>query len=377
MVKFVRNIVLFILPLLLLVVGTIPVYFLARGTGEFDSIDVSTKVQRANHNCLVGLGYNEQTPYYKLLNANYSHAPILSIGTSRVMQFKKAFFSSEFYNCGGAVGGNYNEYKNFLENLDYNPETVIVGLDAWVFNDAWNVNCVEYESFQKIAEVERGTIPIMKSILWDWFTNKWKTEDLNLYPGNIGFNGRVKDSGYMYDGSYYSGDLYRDPSSSADFEFADTYNRISKGVSRFEWGDHIDEDTIRQLESLLSYCSDRNIQVIGFLAPFAPSVYDIMNESGKYGYLDEIKPACMGLFDKYGFEFYDYMDGGKLDLTDDCFLDGFHGSEIVYGSIIIDMVNHNSSLEKYVDINHINELLKHAYSGYAFKNPFIRSNLPD
>lgn len=377
MAKFIRNIILFILPLLLLVAVTIPVFFMARGTGEFNSITESAEEQRKNHNCVIGLGYNEQTTYYKLLNANYYHAPIISLGTSRVMQFKEVFFSSEFYNCGGAVGGNYNEYMNFLENLDYTPETVIVGLDAWVFNDAWNIGCATYESFQEIEEVDRGTIPLMKSIFKDWFSGKWKAADLNLYPGNIGFNGRVKDNSFMYDGSYYYGDLYRDPSSSWDYEFVDTQNRISNGVSRFEWGNHIDEDTLKQLENLLSYCKDNDIRVIGFLAPFAPSIYDLMDESGNYGYLGEINPACTELFNKYGFEFYDYMDGGKLDLTDEYFIDGFHGSEIVYGNILKDMVVHNSSVEKYVDIGQIDEFINHAYSGYVFEDPFSRSSLPD
>ncbi len=264
-----------------------------------------------------------------------------------------------------------------MENLDYTPETVIVGLDAWVFNDAWNVGCATYESFQEIEEVDRGTIPLMKSIFKDWLLGKWKAADLNLYPGNIGFNGRVKDDGFMYDGSYYYGDMYRDPSSSWDYEFVDTHNRISNGVSRFEWGNHIDEDTLKQLENLLSYCKDNDIRVIGFLAPFAPSIYDLMDETGNYGYLGEINPACTELFNKYGFEFYDYMDGGKLDLTDEYFIDGFHGSEIVYGNILKDMVAHNSSVEKYVDIGQIDELINHAYSGYVCEDPFSRSSLPD
>lgn len=96
MAKFIRNILLFILPLLLLVAVTISVFFMAWGTGEFNSITESAEEQRKNHNCVIGLGYNEQTSYYKLLNANYYRAPIISLGTSRVMQFKKVFFLQIF-----------------------------------------------------------------------------------------------------------------------------------------------------------------------------------------------------------------------------------------------------------------------------------------
>ncbi len=377
MVKFVRNIILFILPLLIISGFALIFYNIVKETGELNSIIKSAEEQRENHNCIIGLGYNEQTSYYKLLNANYYEAPIISLGTSRVMQFKKNFFLIDFYNCGGAVGGNYNEYKNFLENLKYEPKTMILGLDVWVFNNAWNKDCDKYNSFQEINEIDRETIPLMKAIFKDWVSKKWTIKDLKRYPNNIGFNGRVKDNGFLYDGSYYYGDLYRDPTSSADYEFIDTKNRISEGVQRFEWGEHIDKDTLRQLNNLLSYCRNKEIVVIGFLAPFAPSVYDMMNKSGHYGYLDEIVPSCIELFDEYGFEFYDYMDGQKLSLTDDYFLDGFHGSDIVYGRVLTDMAKNNSSIKEYIDSDHINELINNAYSEYVFEDPFIRSGISE
>lgn len=377
MAKFVRNIVLFLLPLLLIVLATIPLYFLAKGTGETDPIEKSAEEQRNNHNSIIGLGYNEQTAYYKLLNANYYEAPIISLGTSRVMQFKEGFFSSQFYNCGGAVAGNYNEYRNFIENLAYTPEMILVGLDAWVFNDAWNAGCAEYNTLQEIKEVDRGMIPLMKAIVKDWISKKWSAEELNMYPGNIGFNGRVKDNGFMYDGSYYYGDLYRDPTSSADYKFIDTKNRISNGVSRFEWGRDIDEDTLIQLESLLSYCKEHDITVIGFLAPFAPSIYSIMEDSGNYNYLNEIAPACNKIFSKYGYEFYDYMDGAILEVTDEYFVDGFHGSEIVYGRIIEKMIENDSDIKQYADLDNIKYLIENAYSEYVFDDPFTRSSLPE
>ena len=68
------------------------------------------------------------------------------------MQFKDVFFEKSFFNCGGAVAGNYNEYENFLKNLEYKPECILLGLDTWVFNDAWNQSCGDYSSFEKIEK---------------------------------------------------------------------------------------------------------------------------------------------------------------------------------------------------------------------------------
>ena len=105
-----------------------------------------------------------------------------------------------------------------MENINYILEIVIIGLDAWVFNDVWNAGCAEHHNFQEIKKVDRGIIPLMKAIVGDWISKKWSADDLNSYPGNIGFNGRVKDTGFMYDGSYYYGDIYRG-STSLDYEF--------------------------------------------------------------------------------------------------------------------------------------------------------------
>lgn len=97
MTKFVRNIVLFLLPLLLILIVIMgPFYYLAKGTGELDSIEKSAEFQRDNHNSIIGLPYNEQSVYYKLLNVNYYKVPVISLGISRVMQFHGDFFLRNF-----------------------------------------------------------------------------------------------------------------------------------------------------------------------------------------------------------------------------------------------------------------------------------------
>ena len=154
----------------------------------------------------------------------------------------------------------------------------------------------------------------------------------------------------------------------------DTFDRIATGTRRFEWGDHIDKDTIVQLDSLLKYCFDRNIDVIGFSAPFAPDVYNVMMDSNKYNYLKEIAPACEELFNKYGFEFYDYLDVSGFQISADYFIDGFHGSEVIYGNIIKDMCDRGSRISIYVDENTLIDILFNAYDGKTFFDPNTRNN---
>ena len=366
MKRFIKNIILFMLPVFIMLLSALPLYLMAVSTGEFDSITANIEKQRSNPVSLLGLGYNEQTQYYKLLNVNDYKPKIIALGTSRVMQFEHDFFKESFYNCGGVVGGNYDEYLNFLQNLTYKPDVIILGLDTWVFNRAWNKSRKVYDRFTPIKEIQRS---LLISIIRDWFSGKWKLSDLNLYPKNIGFNGRVNDEGFMLDGSYYYGYIYRAPEKQKDYQFADTLHRIRTGTARFEWGEHIDEKTLSLLNKLLHYCKEQGITVIGFLPPFAPTIYTTMYSSGNYGYMNEIKPACEKLFKKYEFSFFDYQNGAELNVGDSFFVDGFHGSEVVYGKIVLDMARKDEEFKKYVDTNRLETLLNNAYNGLVFENP--------
>lgn len=117
------------------------------------------------------------------------------------------------------------------------------------------------------------------------------------------------------------------------------------------------------------YCSQNHIEVIGIVTPFAPTIYETMQKSGNYEYLEEIEPECRVLFDKYRFELYNYMDGSSLNVTDDCFIDGFHGSGIVYGYMLIDMMRNGSKVRNYMNINDTKYLLMNAYNGKTFYAP--------
>ena len=122
-------------------------------------------------------------------------------------------------------------------------------------------------------------------------------------------------------------------------------------------GEHVDNETLECLEAFLRYCKNNDILVIGFTPPFAPSVYNRMITSGNYGYLTEIDPLCEELFTEYGYEYYSYMSGMISEADDSYYIDGFHGSEVIYACIIKDMMAHNSSIGQYIDEDRLDELL--------------------
>lgn len=367
--KFLKNLILFLIPVLIVTGFFMFFYFVGIGSGEFADIEKNIDKQRSNHKALIGLGYNENTPYYKMLNADYYKADVLVLGTSRSMQIRDLYFTGSFYNCGGAVHGNYREYKNYLMNLSYKPELLILCLDSWAFNDNWNKDEADYLEYTPIEKENREKIVMAKQIMLDLFDGKWTPKSLKEYPDNIGFNGKIKDDGFRYDGSYRYGYAGRDITKSSDYGFVNTYDRIDKGVVRFEYGDKIDDDTLVQLEELLSYCKSENMNVLAYQAPFAPSVIDRMNASGNYGYIEEITPVCERLFDKYGYEYFDYVSVSGIGIDDSYFVDGFHGGEVAYAMLIKNMVEQNSIISNYVDTNKLEECINNRYNNVLIEVP--------
>jgi hypothetical protein len=126
------------------------------------------------------------------------------------MQFKSEYIN-DFYNCGWGANGNYDSYINFVQNLDYNPNVMLVGLDLWVFNDAWNEEQIKYPTYQEIKKIDRDKKAIIKESILDCVTRRWNFTDLKKYSNNIGINARVNNNGLAKDGSYYYGKIYRTP----------------------------------------------------------------------------------------------------------------------------------------------------------------------
>ncbi len=368
---FRKKLLIFVIPLLVAIMIPFGKYLYAGIIScELLPFDTTAFIQRVvKPNVLLGMGYNEQTPYYKLKNANQNKAPVIALGTSRVMQFSSRYFrNNAFYNCGGAVRYNFDEYTNFLKNLKYTPKVVILGIDFWLFNESFIGSSPCFQTYKEIVQTERSFNDILHKIEDDFKAEKWTISELNSFPSEIGFNGRIKQSGFRKDGSYYYGDVYRNPEKADDYEFKDTLDRIKNGNKRFEYGEELYVKTINDLDDLLKYCSEKEIAVVGFLPPVAPTVYDTMLESGKYDYILKIPGKCEEIFNKYSFIFEDCLDMSEYGITDDYYIDGFHGSEVVYASItkLLLGLDKEEVLKDYIDAGKIDQMLAARYSSMIF-----------
>ena len=354
MKRFLSVVALFLLPVVL-VVGLFARAVYASGEWRTEE-EIAGRVA-AGEPAFFGLAYRDNTRYYKHLVANELGADLLVLGTSRSMQFHSEFFTNKsFYNAGGGAG-YINEFQFFLEQLDEDklPHTLIMVMDQYFFNQSWVGTGEMPDSF------DYGYYPFswktaLPEAIRGWASGKYSLLNaLQVHPNVYGMAAVGRGSGFHADGSYDYGRVLDHPEEGTDVGFHDTFDRIAKGINRFEYGDYVYPKSTETVQSLLAFCNEHQIQVVLIIPPYAPSVYQRMEETGKYGYLDWIPQILTELCQPYGYEVYDltYMP----NTTDDEFIDGYHGGDRVYAAIAQLLAEKSQILQGQIDADYLNKAL--------------------
>jgi hypothetical protein len=358
MKKLLLKILLLAFPFILLF--SVPGYVLIKGR-ELYSYEQITRIHNRDSNSLIGLAYSNPDKYMKLQSTLERRPEVLALGTSRVMQVRSGFFNPgvSFYNAGGAVE-KVRQFEFFLRQLpsDYKPRVLIVSLDQYFFNNNFDdltqtAFAGEYkDKFSLLAYVFENCIPIWKKV----FQKKINFSEASA-KNSFGVNAIQNRNGFLHDGCYYYGTSVTHPELSQDYHFTDTYSRIEKGERRFQYGREVNSNALAVLDSFLKYCSTKNIHVVGFLPPYAPSVYQKMRSMGdKYAYMDQIFSTSEPVFKKYGFGLYDFTDPAGLNMKDENFVDGFHGSDRVYLGIMRSITRSEPQLQQFSNVGSLDTL---------------------
>ncbi len=274
------------------------------------------------------------------------------MGDSRALQIRSFFFNPEtaVYNAGYATN-NTADMQYYLESQDISDiDVVIFALNHFSFNANWNkVSYPNHNDYIEPTSTVTNVVSQMAYIINNMNMTEIPVSDF-LDMRLVGLNASINHNGMLNDGSYYYGEICEaaDRGQSASERLANTLDRIENANDRFEHGEHADPDAILYLEEFLQYCKENDIYVICFAPPYAPTVNGAIKEKeDAYGYHYETLEVLPGIFDDYGFEFFDYTDVSFLGCTDDYFLDGFHGSDVVNLRMFINMIEQGSRLGEY------------------------------
>lgn len=317
----------------------------------------------SNDDYLVGYAYNQG--YNKNLKfehvSNCEKKKVWALGSSRVLQFRKQMFDSSFYNAGFTIS-SINDFLPFMNAIDKEkyPDVLIICIDQWMLNENWDdLKVTQDKTFwsqTKSVYTNKGVFTAFykdifgkKYSLIKMLKSKWNNPNLQ------GLNALKNGKGIRNDGSMNYGNqiekLLSNNSKVKDYKFENTFHRIQKGISRFEYSDTINVNALNSLTQFLKFCHDNDIYVIGFLPPYAQSVYNKMIESGNYEYLNQIYDSCLISFDKYHYELWDFSSPNMFNSNDDEFIDGFHGAESCYAKMLIHMMKNDSKIQEHSSIS--------------------------
>jgi hypothetical protein len=297
-----------------------------------------------------GLAYSYYDKEYKFYMTNDIMRPqVLALGSSRILQVKSDLIKPNisFYNAGGAVQNIY-DFRLFLEKLTYKPDVIIANFDQFYFNANYDnqVSTFSEKTYEKPEYSFSNSLNSCATFYEDLLADKINVREI-FNSDNIGISAICKHAGFTTDGSYYDGWIEKSPDKSLDYNFKDTQKRIKNKNLRFEKCDHANMNVLNEVDSLLKFCDSRGIILVGFLPPFAPKINRVMEDDGNYNYLKEIPELLNTVFLQHHAVLMDFTKYENQYSKDCYFLDGFHGSEIVYNAIIADILDSVPQIRKY------------------------------
>lgn len=358
--SFLVKLLLYVLPLAL--------YALAAGgtpllTGEFTPVAEVAAAQAANQQPIVyGRAYHDDFAAFKLLSTQLRRPTILVLGSSRTMQLRAELFATgtSFYNAGGGANSIF-DLRTFLAALpdDGLPRLLVVGLDQDWFQPDRVDDLLQgrrpVTSFTPTPIDDRYLLNTGRTVVADWLTGRL---DLGrLLAGRdpltgaeaIGVSARMTGSGFRNDGSRQLGQEISDPLP-VPARFADTLQRIASGGERFEHSAVVAPAALAELEAFLDECAARHVSVVAFSPPYAPAIYAAMQASGHYGYVTSLTAQLAQVFAARGLSYTDFSSGVLPGVSDEDYVDGFHGSEVVYTQLFVQLLETpGSPLAAYAD----------------------------
>ncbi|MBU0490176.1 MAG: hypothetical protein KKD31_19730 [Bacteroidetes bacterium] len=362
----------------LLVFGIPAIVFLAppiaalKLSGEyFTGID---QLVESKEKYLIGYAYNEENSKYLKWKEVTSRPKqtILSLGSSRVLQFRKEMFQSSFYNAGFTIQ-RMGDFLSFLLGIpkDNYPDVLVIGLDQWLFNEKWDLKKPKSKSAK--WQPEFNLTPSFKTLISVWNDLIKEKYSIFSFPNNnkiknVGIASYSMNRGFRSDGSFLYGNqipkLLNYDTTAYDYNYNLTLARIKNGAIRFEHGEDLYTNSLAELEFFLHYCKKNNIYVIAFLPPFADKVNERMKQTGKHTYMPKIYPSIIPLFQKNGFELWDMSNLSTYQSGDTETIDGYHGSEVTYLKMLIYMAENGSIISKHTSLAKLQEDLENKINNY-------------
>lgn len=344
--RFSIKLILYLLPML---TGLGMMLALAIYSGE--AMPLSWVVQAQMHDPqAIYLPYDQDAIFaYKNMMLQARQPEVLLVGSSRILSFQSAFFNKNpdaFYNAGGS-SWQPREITVLLDNLDpaHAPKILLIGVDFYWFNADWS----GFASPGSLATGEISPDRVLRTtrqVMQQVFTRQISL-NLILHPfesvyGNraYGLTALTTGRGYRGDGSRQTNVVLLSSGEQAGLRMSHQVY-LREQVAGYVQGTTVSEAALADLEHMLHTAEQLNIQVIGFLPPLLPAIYERIQANPDYAYFPLATQAVTQLFADHHLPFFDFTDPASAGGTYQEMVDGIHPSELlslrVYAAMLRDL----------------------------------------
>lgn len=302
-----------------------------------------------NGNMIAGLENYDERLFQELIIKNLKvKNDAIVIGSSRSMELRKRFFFKEetyFFNhsVSGASLEDYIAIIGAYESIhDYLPNTIIMGIDPWIFNKNNDQN--RWQTLNKYYHYELNKITNNKQ------SNKQNTINIDKWKQLINYDYTVenikffklllknKGSTFYVVKTTEIDDSIKETDGSIHYPYKirnTDYEEVKQAAISYTKGQVYSLnkfDTLSNLtifEEFIKYLQLKNIDIVFFLSPYNPITYDLLMKETKYQYIDIAEKYLINFAKQQNITVTGSYNPHKYGFTNRDFFDGMHSHEVV------------------------------------------------
>ncbi len=269
----------------------------------------------------------------------------LIIGSSRVLELSDETIPNlnSYRNLGLSGAGIYDFYGIlgiYCEKKEL-PRKIIIGLDPWMLNE--NNGETRYKTLQKYIDVfEKNCGETKPNEGIPFSTEKLQLLSLSYFQSSVAkicanpnlifekitvdyyaTTERIVDEPIKYaDGSIDYSREYRDQTTEAVNDRSKSY--VLGEVYQMEDFNEISPKYCALLDNILDYFEKNGIEVVFYLPPYHPYVYNYLIDSKEYCIINSVEQYFRKIAEDRNIEVFGSYNPARLNCTEDDFLDGMH-----------------------------------------------------
>lgn len=288
--------------------------------------------------------YNERLFQKIFIESEKIPPETVILGSSRVMEMTSGTVG--YKNCRnyGMSGAGIYDYYGILGLLYQNekmPERIIIGVDPWLFNrksgeERYKALNKEIAIFEKLVGIETK-----QDIIYESLKRKLQIISIPYFQASVGKLKRdptclFRDSYDFYATTNSNAkEMIRFPDGSIDESIEDreilekdsilrAKQYISGNVYQIENYEELDHDLRRRFEKMVSYLQKEKIEVILYLPPYHPIVFEYLKDNQNYQEVMNAWEYFINYASREQLKIYGSYDPKLLGCKNHYFIDGMH-----------------------------------------------------